>query len=169
MGIERSKVYKWHYDRKLREKDGKEMALYFDKINVMKEKKAKAKYKAEIDSTLTSRPIINNKRLYKTAGKLTVFRDFLVKKQGLQCLFKGCGSFFKRAKGLKAHMHTHFGTKPFKCTVTGCNKIFMYKPNLETHMTSHEHERPFICKTCLKSYRNEKNLRGHETRHNLSK
>ncbi|KZT23638.1 hypothetical protein NEOLEDRAFT_524175 [Neolentinus lepideus HHB14362 ss-1] len=48
-----------------------------------------------------------------------------------------CQKWFPRPSGLKTHMNSHSGEKPYKCTVPNCNKSFAVRSNAKRHLRTH--------------------------------
>ncbi|EPQ52082.1 hypothetical protein GLOTRDRAFT_11198, partial [Gloeophyllum trabeum ATCC 11539] len=48
-----------------------------------------------------------------------------------------CKKWFPRPSGLKTHMNSHSGEKPYKCTVPNCNKSFAVRSNAKRHLRTH--------------------------------
>ena len=58
-----------------------------------------------------------------------------------------CGSAFPDSKGLKSHMKTHTGEKPYYCEV--CWSAFLERSILEKHMSTHTGEKYHMKKTLI--------------------
>ena len=61
------------------------------------------------------------------------------------CPRADCKKTFTRKVRLKAHMHIHNGTQPYKCPYPGCGKAFSEKQNLKIHKRIHSDVRPYAC------------------------
>eukprot|EP00347_Sterkiella_histriomuscorum_P014409 403360975 len=81
------------------------------------------------------------------------------------CTYPDCGKSFSRKSRLKAHLHLHWGTQPFRCEYPGCTKAFSERPNLIIHNRIHTKEKPFSCKMCGKKFTTKGNMKDHERRH----
>ena len=51
-----------------------------------------------------------------------------------------CHKVFNRPSGLRIHMHTHTGEKPFVCEWKNCGKRFSVRSNMLRHMLIHRRE-----------------------------
>ncbi|KAF9268645.1 hypothetical protein L218DRAFT_852693 [Marasmius fiardii PR-910] len=49
-----------------------------------------------------------------------------------ECEF--CGKRFSRPSGLKIHMTTHNGEKPYVCPEEGCHRAFSVRSNMRRHV-----------------------------------
>ncbi|KAI0036106.1 hypothetical protein K488DRAFT_17059, partial [Vararia minispora EC-137] len=48
-----------------------------------------------------------------------------------------CHKAFPRPSGLKTHMNSHSGEKPFPCPVANCSKSFTVRSNAKRHLRTH--------------------------------
>ncbi|KAH7907945.1 hypothetical protein BJ138DRAFT_1069585 [Hygrophoropsis aurantiaca] len=48
-----------------------------------------------------------------------------------------CPKSFPRPSGLKTHMNSHTGSKPYKCSVPSCGKTFAVRSNAKRHLRTH--------------------------------
>ncbi|KAI0322908.1 hypothetical protein OF83DRAFT_1091219 [Amylostereum chailletii] len=48
-----------------------------------------------------------------------------------------CNKMFPRPSGLKTHMNSHSGDKPFTCPVANCAKSFTVRSNAKRHLRTH--------------------------------
>ncbi|KAH7923453.1 hypothetical protein BV22DRAFT_582517 [Leucogyrophana mollusca] len=48
-----------------------------------------------------------------------------------------CAKSFPRPSGLRTHMNSHTGSKPYKCSVPGCTKAFAVRSNAKRHLRTH--------------------------------
>ncbi len=53
------------------------------------------------------------------------------------CTWEGCTKTYSQAGGLKIHIRTHTGEKPYVCTL--CNKEFINQGRLKTHESTKKH------------------------------
>ena len=61
-----------------------------------------------------------------------------VSKKNRSCAI--CHKVFNRPSGLRIHMHTHTGEKPFVCEWKNCGKRFSVRSNMLRHMLIHKRE-----------------------------
>ncbi|KAI0066924.1 hypothetical protein BV25DRAFT_1765791, partial [Artomyces pyxidatus] len=48
-----------------------------------------------------------------------------------------CAKAFPRPSGLRTHMNSHSGDKPFKCPIAACAKSFTVRSNAKRHLRTH--------------------------------
>ncbi|KAH9074142.1 hypothetical protein EDB83DRAFT_2196298, partial [Lactarius deliciosus] len=48
-----------------------------------------------------------------------------------------CQKSFPRPSGLRTHMNSHSGDKPYKCPVPSCAKSFTVRSNAKRHIRTH--------------------------------
>ncbi|XP_053696185.1 zinc finger protein 227-like [Sabethes cyaneus] len=74
-----------------------------------------------------------------------------------------CGGQYSNEKVFELHKTLHTNERRFYC---GCGKSFSSYENLEEHRSSKCRDRPFKCTVCAETFRSERTLRMHVTRHN---
>jgi hypothetical protein len=62
-----------------------------------------------------------------------------------RCAWSGCSYSSSRAGDLKQHTRTHTGAKPFACTWAGCSYACAQASNLNRHRFVHTGEKPYPC------------------------
>jgi hypothetical protein len=84
------------------------------------------------------------------------------------CTWPGCTSTFSDPYGVRRHMRSHTGTKPYPCHYDGCGKAFGHRQSLDYHIAAaHKRERPFKCTAvpgCRFSFPTAASLRAHVQR-----
>ncbi|KAI0037329.1 hypothetical protein FA95DRAFT_1529483, partial [Auriscalpium vulgare] len=50
---------------------------------------------------------------------------------------KLCEKAFPRPSGLRTHMNSHSGDKPYKCPIATCEKSFTVRSNAKRHLRTH--------------------------------
>ncbi|XP_070551714.1 uncharacterized protein [Ptychodera flava] len=73
-----------------------------------------------------------------------------------------CDRHFSTPSGLKYHLRTHVGLKPFTCEI--CGRLLSSKQGLDYHLRVHSGERPYRCGMCDSSFRNQTLLNAHYSR-----
>jgi hypothetical protein len=58
-----------------------------------------------------------------------------------------CSKLFSRPSGLKIHLHSHTGEKPYRCGHEGCGKCFSVKSNMTRHRKC-SHDRGIGVRQC---------------------
>ncbi|KAI0266523.1 hypothetical protein BC834DRAFT_788584, partial [Gloeopeniophorella convolvens] len=48
-----------------------------------------------------------------------------------------CSKAFPRPSGLRTHMNSHSGDKPYRCPVQSCAKSFTVRSNAKRHIRTH--------------------------------
>ncbi|VEU19908.1 DEKNAAC100307 [Brettanomyces naardenensis] len=71
-------------------------------------------------------------------GKLSLSGKYSSSKKNRSCSI--CNKVFNRPSGLRIHMHTHTGEKPFKCEWPNCGKRFSVRSNMIRHLKIHKRE-----------------------------
>ena len=80
------------------------------------------------------------------------------------CNFINCGKIFTRLHGLRRHLDSHWGIKPFNCTHKGCNWKFARHTCLKRHLQRHKTNKPFLCNKCGHNFTEESRLKKHKRR-----
>ncbi|XP_064092712.1 zinc finger protein 236-like isoform X23 [Macrobrachium nipponense] len=84
-------------------------------------------------------------------------------KQLYQCTY--CRYSTLHSTGMKRHLRTHTGERPFACTV--CQQKFTQKGSLQAHMTTHTGLKPFVCTICSFSTVHKSHLMRHMLNHSV--
>nr|XP_055062521.1 zinc finger protein 501-like isoform X2 [Misgurnus anguillicaudatus] len=74
-----------------------------------------------------------------------------------------CDMRFRSRNVLVTHKRTHTGEKPYKCP--HCEMRFTQKPCLKKHVFLHTNERPYQCSECGKTFRDSVCLKTHQKIH----
>ncbi|QPG76443.1 hypothetical protein FOA43_003832 [Brettanomyces nanus] len=71
-------------------------------------------------------------------GRITLRGGRYFSKKNRSCTI--CKKVFNRPSGLRIHMHTHTGEKPFQCEWANCGKRFSVRSNMIRHLKIHKRE-----------------------------
>lgn len=94
---------------------------------------------------------------------ITDVRQAPRQKQLYQCPY--CRYSTLHSTGMKRHLRTHTGERPFACTV--CQQKFTQKGSLQAHMTTHTGLKPFACTICSFSTVHKSHLVRHMLNHSV--
>lgn len=72
-----------------------------------------------------------------------------------------CNICGKVVRGMKRHMYSHTGAKPYDCKY--CTKSFTSSNALKVHTRRHTNERPYICHLCSMAFPQKISLTNHIT------
>ena len=89
------------------------------------------------------------------------------KKSPLDLKCPDCDKVLTSVWGLKTHIRSHRGEKPFKCQV--CSYSCVTSSALVRHKRKHSGEKPYKCELCSKFFRSAHSLRLHSKLHSAEK